>query len=74
MRFLSDLARSELWKNGGKAYKDKRQQEMVGWLESFIMWNINQCVYELFLETFYWENDKTINTVDSFLYFQRKLS
>ena len=26
-------------------------------------------VYELFLETFYWKNDKTINVVDSFLYF-----
>ena len=26
-------------------------------------------VYELFLKTFYWENDKTINIVDNFLYF-----
>ena len=23
-------------KNGGNTYKDERQQEMVGWLESFI--------------------------------------
>ena len=26
-------------------------------------------VYELFLETFYWKNDKIINVVDTFLYF-----
>ena len=26
-------------------------------------------VYELFLETFYWENNKTITIVDNFLYF-----
>ena len=29
-------------------------------------------IYELFLETFYWEDDKTINIVDSFLYFPWK--
>ena len=30
-------------------------------------------VYELFLETFYWENDKIINIVDNLLYFSKKL-
>ena len=29
-------------------------------------------VWKLFFEIFYWENDKIINVVDSFLYFPRK--
>ena len=29
-------------------------------------------VEELFLETFYWENDKIINDVDNFLYISHK--
>ena len=30
---------------------------------------LSALVYELFLEIFYWKNDKTINVIDSFLYF-----
>ena len=31
---------------------------------------IGALIYKLFLEIFYWKNNKTINVVDNFLYFQ----
>ena len=31
---------------------------------------IRTLIYKLFLEIFYWKNNKTINVVDNFLYFQ----
>ena len=30
---------------------------------------IRALIYKLFLEIFYWKNNKTINVVDNFLYF-----
>ena len=42
--------------------------------DHFLCWEIltntlRILVYELFLKTFYWKNDKIINIVDNFLYF-----